>query len=125
MSIEESVHAYLKHKIFIQIAVYTSEGRIYRDQHAAALEKLWVESFKKLATDLDAGAGKINDDVEAEYALRKLEPPCELVEEFLDILTKKAKDSMDKASPQKILDIGESLLRDIEALEQESRDKQN
>jgi len=125
MSIEESVHAYLKHKIFVQIAAYTSEGRIYRNQHAAALEKLWVESFQKFAIELDAGARKITDDIEADYALRKQEPPYELVEEFLAMLTKKAKDSMDRASPEKILDIEDSLLRDIEMLEQESRDKQN
>ena len=84
--------AFLASKAVDQISEYSQRGRSYRDLSDRELVQSWQCVWNELAADpLNMKNRDIQADLASEFALRREEPPWQLVREQIDIYLERAK----------------------------------
>lgn len=90
---------------------YVRQGRPYKHLDAAQLERLYVEGMTKWA---DSGghpdSGQLSDDCHAEYSLRGVDPPLQLVEAQIQKVLDKFREFYETINVERAIEINEDLL---------------
>jgi hypothetical protein len=98
-------------------AEYLSRGRIYRGLTDEQLADEWIAAFKGMAEiPADQSRKAIEDELRAEFKLRKVKPPFRKVKSDLDRLTSSIASSieaMQRDDPERFAKINRDLERDI------------
>ncbi len=72
------VAAYLQDQAMQQLESYLKRGRVLENKSAEELKERWIDLYRELA-ELDNTHETERNDIEAEFSLRKYEPPYDLV----------------------------------------------
>ena len=88
-SVEAEMKAFLASKAVDQISEYSQRGRSYRDLSDRELVQSWQCVWNELAADPMKNRD-IQADLASEFALRREDPPWQLVREQIDIYLESA-----------------------------------
>jgi hypothetical protein len=97
-----------------QTQAYVSRGRGHESLTVDQLRAVWVRAFKQWAASLGSADPRELDDVSAEFRLRKIEPPFNLVSDERRALVEEVR----KAGPH-----NPGLLQKIREFREELRTK--
>lgn len=103
--LKTGVHSYLAEGRMQNLRDYVSRGRNLEKAPIEQLHGEWVASMRAWATDPQKNHNPRRDDIEAELALRGLEPPYEMVTDEIDTITRFAAGAMqhmDDAQKEKL-----------------------
>jgi hypothetical protein len=70
---------------------YVSRGRGHESLELDRLRAVWVRAFKEWAASLGSADPRALDDVSAEFRLRKIEPPFDLVSDERRVLVEEVR----------------------------------
>ena len=117
-SAEAEMKAFLASKAVDRIAEYSQRGRSYRDLSDRELVQSWQCVWNELAADpLNMKNRDIQADLASEFALRREEPPWQLVREQIDIYLERAKRAQQiqlKENPDADAEASEAMDDDFE-----------
>jgi hypothetical protein len=87
---KDALHSWMADAQLRVIQDYVSRGRRLEHTPEEALARDWVELMRAWAAAPEKGQDPKRRDIESEYSLRGLQPPCELVRSEMDTLARGA-----------------------------------
>ena len=82
---DRDVELFLANELIDHIADYASRGRFHKRLTDDQLSATWIAAFRNFADDRnDRGRRAIEMDLKAEFQLRNMEPPYDLVKPEID-----------------------------------------
>ncbi len=129
ITVKDDVLGWLASSQSDDAANYASRGRIYGGLSNEKLSAHWVESFRKIASDIgNLNARAVNADLKSEFDLRSMEPPYDLVrDEFDAIMTAAAAvlDELRDEDPLRYQEIENEVQRDLDAFKKTRDDSKS
>ena len=123
---DEEIRGWLRSVGMDDTANYAARGRKHRDMSPTDLSAAWVVSFEKLADDFgNADLHLIQNDLAAEYDLRGVEPPYDLVIDAMDRFADGVKAAMAKFTPSDMELLGEKVFEKYSAFKARRDDQKN
>jgi hypothetical protein len=111
---EKAVRSWLMSSVIDQTEDYLRRGRRFSDLETDVLKEQWIVAFKKHCRDFeDVALNRKSNDLQAELALRSIDPPFDVVEADLGRMTAAIRESVDdiKLNRPEIWKEGEELAR--------------
>jgi hypothetical protein len=124
--IRDGITAFLKNKPIIGALTYQQEGRRFASLTDAELRSKFAHVFEQWSHSFyDQQLRKEEDDLEAEFTLRRQEPPFNENKAAVDRLSSAAKTNLDRLKrddPGRYREICEEIVDDVEKMAIESDD---
>jgi len=102
-----------------RMARYARDGRRHGGLDGVALEIAWVRATRAMAADVRNGAARDRQhELEAEYRLRRMEPPYHLVQDAIAAYAKGAEQllvAMVRDEPERVAALSETIEEELEA----------
>ncbi|MER9776221.1 hypothetical protein [Mesorhizobium sp. M0220] len=94
---------------------YLDRGRRFRDLGQPELHERYIEGMKVWADNYGhPDFCELSDDAQAEYSLRKVDPPMELVEADINRVTEKLRQLTAEMTAERAIEINDDLLADYD-----------
>jgi hypothetical protein len=94
---------------------YLQRGRRFERVNAGELSDIYVSAYRSLSEDVFSYDKRIAvSDLDAEYALRKIDRPTDLVTQYINEICEAVSDDMKNLSPEKWVEINNRMRQEFE-----------
>ncbi len=116
--LQDGIAAWITSSFLDRVARYAREGRRHAHLDRAALQHAWVRAVRAMAENVRSTARRERQhDLEAEYRLRRVEPPYHLVEEAMALYTRRANEmllELLRDDPQALAALADTVASDLD-----------
>jgi hypothetical protein len=114
---QRDMEMFFASELIDHIADYASRGRSYKSLTDDQLSRQWIAAFKNFADDRsDHGRRATEMDLKAEFQLRNIEPPYDVVKPEIDRVVEGMScdfEKMTRDDPEKVDEMTEGMEDDI------------
>ncbi len=122
-SMNERISAFLGNDDLLFLERYIKNGRKYKKYDTATIKDTWTQQFKNYVKNIEDLSARVDtEDIKSELQLRGEEPPYKLVEEELNKLTKLASQTLVELSPERVKEMNEGIMVDLQKFEDDAQD---
>ncbi len=115
-ALKARVTAYLEHQELERVRRYLATGRPHQRLSDAELTACWCDAFAAMAADIGSlPLQRHEDDLQAEFTIRRLVPPFDAVARHVQALVEASRALAESwaADPQRRRAVGAAMLRDL------------
>jgi hypothetical protein len=122
---DDRVEGYLQSASIDRVADYLQRGRKHSGLSVEQLTADWMVAFAEIAVDpTNADLTATHNDFDAEFAVRKINPPYDAASDIMDVYCKNVDaliEDVERNDPAHFYEMRESMIDDLDTFEEESK----